>query len=74
MCLAKERGMTTIEDMVKKSLPGEPMLSFGKRDIEKRIGFPAGRFTSPGPLLAPLLSAVLTVAFYGILAVNQANF
>jgi len=60
--------MTTIEDMVKKNLPDEPTLSFGKRDIEKRIGFPAGRFTSPGPLLAPLLAAVLTVAFYGILA------
>ena len=57
--------MNTVLDMVKEQLPSEPQLSFSRSDIERRIAFPAGRFTSPGPLLAPLMGVILTVAFYG---------
>jgi len=59
--------MENLVDMVKKELPAEPELSFNRSDIEKRLAFPAGQFTSPGPLLAPLLAVVLTVGFYGLL-------
>lgn len=60
--------MSTLSDMVKDNLPQEPELSFSRSDIEKRLSFPAGRFTSPGPLLAPLLAVLISVAFYGALA------
>ena len=65
--------MSTVLDMVKKQLPSEPELSFSRSDIERRIAFPAGRFTSPGPLLAPLAAAVLTVGSYGALAAIPEN-
>lgn len=61
--------MKTMDDMVKAELKQEPELSFDKSDIERRIAFPAGRYTSAGPLLAPLVAAILTVGFYGILSV-----
>lgn len=53
--------------------PGEheaegPPLSFNRSDIERRLGFPAGQYTSTGSLLAPLIAVLLTVAFYGVLA------
>jgi len=54
--------------MVKEQLPDEPVLSFSRSDIERRLAFPAGRFTSPGPLLAPLAACVLTVGFFGLLS------
>jgi len=60
--------MNTVLDMVKKQLPDEPVLSFGRSDIERRVAFPAGRFTSPGPLLAPLAATVLAVGFFGLLS------
>jgi len=60
--------MDTLEDMVKKSSGCETQLSFSKSDIEKKILFPAGGFTSPGPLLAPLLAVISTVAFYLVLS------
>jgi len=44
------------------------VLSFSRSDIERRLAFPAGRFTSPGPLLAPLAACVLTVGFFGLLS------
>lgn len=55
----------TIEDLARPA--SDPELSFDKADIEKRLGFPAGQFTSPGPVLAPLLAIVLTVGFYTLL-------
>ena len=60
--------MNTILGIVKKQLPAEPILSFNRSDLERRLAFPAGRFTSPGPLLAPLVAVILTVAFFGVLA------
>ena len=40
-----------------------PPLSFARMDIEKRLGFPAGRFTQPGPVLPLVLAALLSVGF-----------
>ena len=62
--------MSTLVDMVKEKLPVEPELSFSRSDIEKRIAFPAGRFTTPGPLLSLLSAVVLTVGFYGLLSLR----
>jgi len=59
--------MDTVYDLVKKNLQAEPQLSFDKQDIERRIGFPAGRFTNTGPLLAPLSALAVTVLFFGAL-------
>ena len=47
---------------------GRFSLSFDRQDIEKRLGLPAGRHTSSGPLLPTLLAVALTAAFYGLLA------
>ena len=44
-----------------------PALCFARMDIEKRLGFPAGRFTQPGPLLPLLLAALAAVGFYAAL-------
>jgi len=41
-----------------------PPLSLNRMDLERRLSLPTGRFTQPGPLLAPILAALLTVAFY----------
>ena len=60
--------MDTLEEMVKKKSGSETQLSFSKSDIEKKILFPAGSFTSPGPLLAPLLAVVLAIIFFFILS------
>ena len=60
--------MKTIVGMAKESLPSEPVLSFERSDIERRIAFPAGRFTSPGPVLALLGAVIVTVAFFAVLA------
>ena len=60
--------MSSLEDLVKDQLPDEPVLSFSRPDIEKRISFPAGRFTSPGPLLAPLVALLVAALFYGVMA------
>ena len=42
-------------------------LFFARMDVERRLGFPAGRFTQPGPVLPLILAGVITVAFYGAL-------
>lgn len=60
--------MKTVLDMVAGDKPLTAAISFSRGDIERRIGFPAGRFTSAGPLLAPLLAGVTTVAFFGLLS------
>lgn len=60
--------MGTIRDMVEKEADARPELSFDRSDIERRFMLPAGRFTTPGPLLAPLGAFALMVAFYGALA------
>ena len=65
--------MKTVMGMVKSELASEPELSFNRSDIERRIAFPAGRFTSPGPILAPLLATVITVGFYGLLTALPEN-
>jgi len=57
----------TLEDLAKTG--PEPDLSFDRSDIERRIAFPAGHYTNPGPLLAPLGAIILTVGIYGLLAV-----
>lgn len=44
-----------------------PELSFDRSDIERRLLFPAGRFTSPGPLLSPVAAVLLTIGFYALL-------
>ena len=61
--------MKTVADLVKEASSAEPELSFDRSDIEKRLAFPAGRFTSPGSLLAPVGAVMLTVAFYAVLSV-----
>ncbi len=66
--MTTERRTRTLVDMARESMPSEPVLAVRRSDIERRIGFPAGRFTSPGPLLAPLVSLLATVAFYGVLS------
>ena len=60
--------MKTVADLIKEESPTEPHLSFDRSDIEKRLAFPSGRFTSPGPLLAMVGAIALTVAFYVILS------
>jgi biopolymer transport protein ExbB/TolQ len=48
--------------------PGqEPPLSFVRSDIERRVGFPAGRGTSAGPVLPFVLAVVFTIATYAAL-------
>ncbi|MHC4561149.1 MAG: MotA/TolQ/ExbB proton channel family protein [Planctomycetota bacterium] len=60
--------MATVLDMVKQDaeLP-QPGLSFARGDIERRLGMPAGRFTSPGVLLPLLSGALLTVGVFAVL-------
>jgi len=65
--------MTTIEEMVQKNVPAKPLLSFSASDIEKRMGFPAGRFTSPGPLLVPLVAIAIAVGSYALMALWPAS-
>lgn len=66
--------MGTVTDLVKKNTPSRPDLSFGRSDIEKRIGFPAGMYTSPGPLLVPIGAVALTVGFYGLLSLCEQTY
>jgi biopolymer transport protein ExbB/TolQ len=40
---------------------------WSKMDLEKRLGFRAGRFTSVNPVLSILVATFLTGAFYGLL-------
>ena len=44
-----------------------PPLSVAKMDIERRIGFPSGRHTQPGPVLPLLVAVLLGVGFYAAL-------
>lgn len=60
--------MKTVSDLVNKELPQKPRLSFDRTDIEKRFLFPSGRFTSCGPLLAPIGAIILTVLFYVLIS------
>jgi biopolymer transport protein ExbB/TolQ len=64
----------TPSNSARESLPGgNPfqgsllMLNWSKSDPEQRLGFSAGRFTSPNKLLSLLTGLALTVAFYSIL-------
>ena len=40
---------------------------WSKMDLEKKLGFRAGRFTSVNPVLSILVATFLTGAFYGLL-------
>jgi len=66
--------MTTAVDPERGRLPVRFDLSFDRQDIERRLGLPAGRYTSAGPLLAPILAAILTALFYGLLAALPDTF
>ena len=59
--------MKTLSDMAKEHTRREASLSLDRSDIERRLGLPAGQFTSPGAVLTLLGAAVLTVAFYALL-------
>lgn len=45
----------------------DPPLFYARLDIEKRLGFPAGRFTQAGPVLPALMAIAGTIAFYAAL-------
>jgi biopolymer transport protein ExbB/TolQ len=45
----------------------EYQLNWGKSDLEQRLGFRGGRFTSANKLLTFLSGAVLTAAFYALI-------
>ena len=58
----------------RESLPsGKPfqsslvILNWSRSDIEKRLGFAGGRFTSPNKLLSMIVGLLLTVLFYAAL-------
>ncbi len=53
--------------MTEAATEDPPPLSFNRMDIEKKLGFPAGRFTQPGPVLPILLATALTVGLYAAL-------
>ncbi len=53
---------------------GLPRLSFAKDDIERRILFPAGRFTSAGPILPLVMAALGTLVFYSSLIPFHENW
>ena len=44
-----------------------PILDWGRQDIEQRLLFPGGRFTSVNGFLSGITAAMLTAAFYGCL-------
>jgi len=60
--------METLTDMVAKNAPAKPAISFDRSDVERCLGLPAGQYTNPGFLLAFILGAILTVAFFGVLS------
>ena len=46
---------------------------WSKMDMEKRLGFRAGRFTAANPFLSLLAAALLTGVFYGLMLVLRAQ-
>jgi len=61
--------MKTLTDLAKPADEiEEPQLSWDRSDIERRLGLPAGPFTSPGAVLTLFGAAVCTVAFYAVLS------
>ncbi|MFW6106529.1 MAG: MotA/TolQ/ExbB proton channel family protein [bacterium] len=65
--------MRTLAQLLRRDVPEEPDLAFTRVDPEKRIGFPAGKYTAAGPLLAPLLAGAIAVGFYGVLSFLPEN-
>jgi biopolymer transport protein ExbB/TolQ len=59
--------METIEDMVRNRVGKMPELSFNKSDVERRLLFPAGNFTSPGLWLSLLCGIVITIVFFAVM-------
>jgi biopolymer transport protein ExbB/TolQ len=45
-----------------------PVLDWARSDIEQRLWFPGGRYTSVNGLLTGLLAVLITAGFYGLLA------
>lgn len=67
--------MSSLEDMVQASAGmTRPELSLDRSDPERRLGLPSGRFTAPGPVLAPLVAGAMTVGFYALLRLAPDNF
>jgi biopolymer transport protein ExbB/TolQ len=50
------------------SSPTPAILDWSRCDIEQRLCFPGGRYTSVNGILSGVIAVVLTAAFYGILA------
>jgi len=66
--------MDTMRELVRNEAGSDPELSFDRSDVERRIGFPAGQYTSPGPLLSVVGAIILTVAFYGVLSMFSDSY
>lgn len=58
--------MTRLEDVLRADEEG-PVLSFAAHDPERRLAFPAGRFTAPALALPLVGAALLSVASYAAL-------
>ena len=63
--------METIYEKIKKTLPDEARISFRKSDIEKVLGLPPGKFTSPGIILPLFISVLFTILFYMVLPLTK---
>jgi biopolymer transport protein ExbB/TolQ len=50
------------------SSPTPAILDWSRCDIEQRLCFPGGRYTSVNGILSGVIAVVLTAAFYGLLA------
>ena len=46
-------------------------LDWSRSDIERRLGFRGGRFTSPGSTLSLIIALLLTAAFYAAIILVQ---
>jgi biopolymer transport protein ExbB/TolQ len=47
------------------------LLDWSRSDIERRLGFKGGRFTSPGKTLSFILAMLMTVAFYAVVIITR---
>jgi biopolymer transport protein ExbB/TolQ len=65
-------GLGLIHEMVESILVIQGNL-WSKMDMEKRLGFRAGRFTAANPFLSLLAAALLTGVFYGLMLVLRAQ-
>jgi len=54
--------------------PATPTLDWSRRDIERRFGFPGGRFTRSNNIFTGIIAVLLTTAFYGSLIPLQGSW